>query len=272
MREVEMKRSTDRMLTTHAGSLPMRSDLSGMLHAQDAGQPYDERVLQKRLASAVAEAVKMQVEHGIDIITDGEQSKTSFITYLSRRLTGIATRPGAVARAVSDRQRQDFPDYFRAQRTAAPGFGRRQFYCVGPLRYTGQEAVQTDLDNLQAAMVSVQAEEAFLPAVAVGTVEHWIANEYYPSDEAFLFALADALHEEYKAISDAGFLLQLYVAAYWQYPSHPHHAGGEADVDRVCRFSRRVSMPTGLRSRRWQSETVVGGSEPTSCLSRTITI
>jgi hypothetical protein len=113
-----------------------------------------------------------------------------------------------VARAVSDRQRQDFPEYFAAQRAAAPGIGRRQFSCVGPLQYIGQEAVQTDIANLQSAMAGVQVENAFIPAVAVGTVEHWIANAYYPSDEAFLFALADALHEEYRAIVEAGFILQ----------------------------------------------------------------
>ena len=204
-----MQRSTHRILTTHAGSLPMPSDLRDMLHAREGGQPYDAPALQKRLTGAVATVVQQQAEHGIDIITDGEQSKTSFTTYLSERLAGIETRPGAVARAVSDRQRQDFPEYFAALRTAAPGVGRRQFYCVGPLRYTGQAAVQTDINNLRAALTSVKVDEACLTAVAVGTVEHWIANEYYPSDEAFLFALADALHEEYKAIVEAGFLLQL---------------------------------------------------------------
>jgi 5-methyltetrahydropteroyltriglutamate--homocysteine methyltransferase len=204
-----MQRSTDRMLTTHAGSLPKPSDLDALLHAKEAGQPYDAPALPQRLARAVTEVVQQQVEYGLDIISDGEQSKTSFTTYVSERLAGIETRPGAVARAVSDRQRQDFPAYFAAQRAAAPGVGRRQFYCVGPLQYIGQDAVQTDIANLKTAMAGVQAAEAFLPAVAVGTVEHWIANEYYPSDEVFLFALADALHEEYKAIVEAGFLLQL---------------------------------------------------------------
>ena len=116
-----MKRSTDRVLTTHAGSLPMPSDLSEMLRTKEAGQPYDAQALQQRLARAVATVVQQQVENGIDIITDGEQSKTSFTTYLSERLAGIETRPGAVARAVSDRQRQDVPEYFAAQRAAAPG-------------------------------------------------------------------------------------------------------------------------------------------------------
>jgi 5-methyltetrahydropteroyltriglutamate--homocysteine methyltransferase len=204
-----MQRSTDRILTTHAGSLPMPPDLGEMLRAKEAGQPYDAPALQRRLASAVAAAVQKQAENGIDIITDGEQSKASFTTYLSERLAGIETRPGAVARAVSDRQRQDFPEYFAAQRAAAPGLGRRQFYCIGPLQYTGQAAVQTDIDNLKAALAGVQTVEAFIPAVAVGTVEHWVANEYYTSDEAFLFALADALREEYKTIVDAGFILQL---------------------------------------------------------------
>jgi 5-methyltetrahydropteroyltriglutamate--homocysteine methyltransferase len=221
----EMKRSTDRILTTHAGSLPMPPDLGEMLRAKEAGQPYDAQALQGRLASAVAEAVQKQAENGLDIITDGEQSKTSFTTYLSERLAGIETRPGAVARAVSDRQRRDFPEYFAAQRAAAPGVGRRQFYCIGPLQYTGQEAVQTDIDNLKAALAGVQTVEAFIPAVAVGTVEHWIANEYYPSDEAFLFALADTLREEYKTIIDAGFILQL------DNPNLPDGFGLYTDLD-----------------------------------------
>src|SRR5262245_57002517 len=100
-----MKRSTDRILTTHAGSLPMPSDLSEMLRTKEAGQPYDALALQQRLTRAVAAVVQQQVENGIDIITDGEQSKTSFTTYLSERLAGIETRPGVVARAVSDRRR-----------------------------------------------------------------------------------------------------------------------------------------------------------------------
>jgi 5-methyltetrahydropteroyltriglutamate--homocysteine methyltransferase len=220
-----MQRSTDRILTTHAGSLPMPPDLGEMLRAKEAGQPYDAPALQRRLASAVAAAVQKQAENGIDIITDGEQSKASFTTYLSERLAGIETRPGAVARAVSDRQRQDFPEYFAAQRAAAPGLGRRQFYCIGPLQYTGQAAVQTDIDNLKAALAGVQTVEAFIPAVAVGTVEHWVANAYYPTDEAFLFALADALRQEYRAIVDAGFILQL------DNPNLPDGFGLYTDLD-----------------------------------------
>jgi 5-methyltetrahydropteroyltriglutamate--homocysteine methyltransferase len=108
--------------------------------------------LQRRLASAVAAAVQKQAENGIDIMTDGGQSKTSFTTYLSERLAGIETRPGAVARAVSDRQRQDFPEYFAAQRAAAQGFGRRQFYCIGP----PQDIVDLMLD-VQVEAYSVEA-------------------------------------------------------------------------------------------------------------------
>src|SRR4029450_8929395 len=127
----------------------MPSDLSAMLRAKEAGQPYDAQALPQRLACAVAAVVQQQAENGIDIITDGEQSKTSFTTYLSERLAGIETRPGAVGRAVGDRQRQDFPEAFAAQRAAPPGAGRRQFYCVGLLQYTGRAAVQTDIHNLQ---------------------------------------------------------------------------------------------------------------------------
>ena len=219
-----MQRSTDRILTTHAGSLPMPADLHAMLRAREAGEPYDALAVQTRLTRAIAEVVQQQAEHGLDILSDGEQAKTSFTTYVSERLSGIETHPGAVARAVSDRQRHDFPDYFAALRTAA-GVGRRQFYCIGPLQYAGQAALQTDIANLQTALVGIQAAEAFLPAVAVGTVEHWIANEYYPSDEALLFAMTDALHEEYRAIVEAGFLLQL------DNPNLPDGFGLYTDLD-----------------------------------------
>jgi 5-methyltetrahydropteroyltriglutamate--homocysteine methyltransferase len=96
MEDQEMQRSTDRMLTTHAGSLPKPSDLDAMLRAQEAGRPYDAPALQQRLARAVVEVVRQEAEHGLDIISDGEQSKTSFTTYVSERLAGIETRPGTV--------------------------------------------------------------------------------------------------------------------------------------------------------------------------------
>jgi 5-methyltetrahydropteroyltriglutamate--homocysteine methyltransferase len=113
MEDQEMQRSTDRILTTHAGSLPIPADLHAMLRAREAGQSYDAAALPTRLTRPVAEVVQQQTEHGLDILSDGEQSKTSFTTYVSERLSGIETRPGALARAVSDRQRHDFPEYFK---------------------------------------------------------------------------------------------------------------------------------------------------------------
>ena len=175
---------------------------------QEAGQPYDAPALQMRLTRAVAEVVQQQAEHGLDIISDGEQSKTSFTTYVSERLAGIETRPGAVARAVSDRQRQDFPEYFAAQRAAAPASGGASSTASGHCSTLARKRCRRTSPTCRAPWPACRSRRPF-SAVAVGTAEHWIANAYYPSDEAFLFALADALHEEYKAIIEAGFILQL---------------------------------------------------------------
>ena len=178
-----MQRSTDRILTTHAGSLPMPADLHAMLRAREAGQPYDAPALQTRLTRAVAEVVQQQAEHGLDILSDGEQSKTSFTTYVSERLSGLETRPGAVARAVSDRQRHDFPEYFAAQRPAA-GVGRRQFYCIGPLQYTGQAALQTDIANLQIDDPRLVSYYMMHPERSVADCRRWAAQRVAAINDA----------------------------------------------------------------------------------------
>ena len=111
---------------------------------------------------------------------------------------------------ISGRDMQEFPEYF-ATRGGFGGAGAntRQVFCNGRLKYIGQAAVQADIDHFKAALQGVQAEETFLPAIAPGTIEHWMRNRYYPTDEAYLSAIADAMHEEYRAIVDAGFLLQI---------------------------------------------------------------
>ena len=218
-----MKRSTERILTTHAGSLARPDDLREMLIAKDEGRPHDQEVFARRVRSAVAEVVRKQVECGIDIVNDGEESKRSFTTYARERLGGVEERPlrpgERVLAMIYGRDAVEFPEYFAGRGNLAG----REAVCVGPLTYTGQAAVQADIDNLKAALDGVQVEEAFLPAVAPGTIEHWLKNDYYPGDEAFLSAIAEAMHEEYKAIVDAGFLLQIDdpdLADGWQIQSH----------------------------------------------------
>ncbi|HEY7495368.1 MAG TPA: cobalamin-independent methionine synthase II family protein [Candidatus Tectomicrobia bacterium] len=208
-----MQRSTDRILTTHAGSLPRPADLRDMVAARSSGQPYDAEALTQRLRRAVAEVVQQQREAGLDSINDGELGKTNFTNYARERLSGFAERSRTspetpAAQLIFGRDQQAFPEYF-ATRGGFAGAGQNPVFCTGPLTYQGQAAVQADIDHFTAALQGIEVLEAFLPAVAPGTIEHWLRNEYYPTDEAYLYAIADAMHEEYKAIVDAGFLLQI---------------------------------------------------------------
>ncbi|MCI0440115.1 MAG: cobalamin-independent methionine synthase II family protein [Chloroflexi bacterium] len=203
-----MKRSTERILTTHAGSLARPPDLREMVLARSSGQPVDERALSRRLRSAVAEVVRQQVEVGLDSINDGEFSKVSFTSYARERLSGHeprAARPGEVLSKIYGRDVLEFPEYFEGR----GNLGGREVVCTGPLKYIGYDAVQIDIQNFKAALAGVEDREGFLPAVAPGTIEHWMENRYYRTDEEFLNAIADAMHEEYKAITDAGILLQI---------------------------------------------------------------
>jgi len=210
-----MLKSTDRIKATHAGSLPRPEDLREMVVARGTGKPYDAEALSKRLKSAVKEVVQKQIALGMDSINDGELSKISFTTYCNERLGGIAPREvpagtGPTARSINGRDKQNFPNYFNA------GGGRFNhsiqqtvYFATEPLKYIGQAAVKEDIENFKAALEGVSGVEAFLPANSPGTIEHWLHNEHYPDREALLFAIADAMREEYKAITDAGFLLQI---------------------------------------------------------------
>jgi 5-methyltetrahydropteroyltriglutamate--homocysteine methyltransferase len=195
--------------------LPRPPDLREMLTARSNRQPYDEQAFAARVKDAVAEVVRLQVESGIDIVNDGELSKPNFTNYVRERISGFELRQykpgeGPPAWSISARDKQEFADYFAARSGRAQiGTGQRGVIAVGPLQYVGQAAVQADIANFKAALQGVAVTEAFLPAVAPGSIEHWMANEYYPSDEAYLYAIADAMHEEYQAIADAGFLLQI---------------------------------------------------------------
>lgn len=205
-----MKRSTNRILTTHAGSLARPKDLLEIMDAKLKGQPYDSEAYARRVRGAVAEVVAKQVECGVDIITDGEQGKASFNAYVVERLTGfepVASSAERIAARMKLNEARAFPEYYEkyfAEHMCGVG-PNLQVVCTGPVAYKGQEAVRADIDNLKAALKGLTPEEVFMPAIAPG---FW-SNQYYRTDEEFQYALAEALRVEYLAIVDAGFILQI---------------------------------------------------------------
>jgi 5-methyltetrahydropteroyltriglutamate--homocysteine methyltransferase len=204
-----MQRSSNRILTTHCGSLPRPTDLLDLMKAKITGQPYDAAAYAARVRSAVSEIVRQQVECGIDIPTDGEQGKQGFFAYVNERLAGFEPRPGPRP-AMFQAEVEAFPEYYRQYfSTAMLGVALAplvQFACTGPVSYRGQEAVRLDIENLKAALKGLEPADVFLPAVAPSGVGK---NEFYPSYEEYMHAVAEALSHEYRAIVDAGFLLQI---------------------------------------------------------------
>ena len=203
--------STDRILTTHAGSLPRPQDLREMVAAKASGATHDTALLDERLRSAVAEVVRRQVECGIDCVNDGELSKTNFTDYVRWRIAGYQDRPSSGQRrlSITARDQRKFPGYFESNPRRWSLGPPTMPVCVSALRYVGHAELAKDLDNFRAALAGVSVAAAFLPANTPGTIEHWMLNEHYRDDEAFVFAIADVMHEEYQAIVDAGFLLQI---------------------------------------------------------------
>jgi 5-methyltetrahydropteroyltriglutamate--homocysteine methyltransferase len=202
-----MKRSTDRILTTHAGSLPRPADLLEAVQAREEGKPVDEKAHAARLPAAVAEIVNKQVELGIDIVDDGEFGKASFVSYVNERLGGF--EPDTRARQNSwaaSREANSFPEFYAATLAASR---QTRKVCTGPIGYRGQAHVQRDIDNLKSALGGAKPAEAFMPAISPASAADWQRNEYYKSDEEYLFAVADAMREEYEAIVGAGFVLQI---------------------------------------------------------------
>ncbi|HWZ68513.1 MAG TPA: cobalamin-independent methionine synthase II family protein [Stellaceae bacterium] len=209
-----MKRSTERILTTHVGSLPRPLDLLEMIQAKERGGAFDAATFAARVKSAVAEIVERQAEAGIDILADGEMGRFGFIPYVNERLTGLEARPNPRSEGAwaQSREHLAFPEYYAwaAQMPgAAGGAQRNQWVCTGLIAYKGQEVLARDIDNLKGALAQVRYEEAFMPAVSPAQLAGWNKNEYYKSDEEFRIALADALHEEYRAIVEAGLVLQI---------------------------------------------------------------
>jgi 5-methyltetrahydropteroyltriglutamate--homocysteine methyltransferase len=206
MEEALMKRSTDRILTSHVGSLPRPPDLRQMLDAKARGEPYDKDAFAKRLKTAVAETVQKQAEVGLDVINDGEMHKPSWSGYVRDRLGGFEIKPLV---SVVGREQREFPEY-SAGRTGGVREAAPSMVCTGPITYIGQAEIQEDIDNLKAAVARANVTEVFMAAVGPDNVGYQPGqNEYYPNDEAYIEANAAAMKTEYKAIADAGFVLQI---------------------------------------------------------------
>jgi len=211
-----------------------------LLSARAAGELYDAATLTTELRSAVADVVRQQVAHGIDVVNDGEYSKTGWAAYFVSRLSGLSVRPGerSVIGPITARDARLFPEWFEvaqsiggpqyswvaraAAQRAGIGVGgavAQGTFCTGPLKHVGHADVETDIANLKAAAEGLPIAELCLTALAPATTEFFVRNEHYRSDEEFVFAIADAMREEYKAITDAGILLQLdepALATNWQ--------------------------------------------------------
>jgi 5-methyltetrahydropteroyltriglutamate--homocysteine methyltransferase len=203
-----MKRSTQRILTTHTGSLPRPAALLELVRASAKGEPVERRAFEAQVQSAVRETVKKQAEAGIDVVSDGEMSKPGFFNYVRFRLNGI--EPADQPRF---QMAEPFPGYnaWRAQQTGATGgllFEGRPA-CVGPLSWRDKAAIETDIANFKAALATVAAEEAFVPSASIGIIAQRIPNRCYPTYERYVEALAEVMREEYLAIAKAGFILQI---------------------------------------------------------------
>jgi 5-methyltetrahydropteroyltriglutamate--homocysteine methyltransferase len=200
-----MKRSTERILTTHTGSLPRPDDLIRTMFAREEGVPVDSSALAARIRSAVADVVDKQVQAGIDVVSDGELSKPSYATYVKDRLTGF----GGASHPLQYQDLVDFPGMARRV-FGDPGRARRKTpACDGAIGVRDPRAAQADVENLRAALTPVEATEGFMSAASPGVVSLFFKNEHYPSHEAYLFAIAEAMRHEYETVAKGGFVLQI---------------------------------------------------------------
>jgi 5-methyltetrahydropteroyltriglutamate--homocysteine methyltransferase len=208
---VTLQQNTDRIRTTHIGSLPRPHPLLDLMKAKLSGEPYDAEAYRSTLAQAVADCVRSQVECGIDFVTDGEFSKPGFFTYIQERLTGFEPRPDRKM-PMFQKEVAAFPEYYADYFNRAMMGGAlvpvMPMVCVGPIAYRGEAPLKIDIDNVKAAAkaAGVPNERVFLPATAPSGVG---VNEYYKSDEEYFHALADALGQEYRAIAAAGLIVQI---------------------------------------------------------------
>ncbi len=203
-----MKRSIDRILTTHTGSLPRPPDLVQMLVAHEAGQG-DDAALARRVREAVAEIVRKQAEVGVDVLNDGEMGKSLYSTYVKDRLTGF----GGKGEMIGMRDLVDYPEYaqkmYRDMGADPDAVAISMPACIGEVRVKDLEQVRADIDNLRTAAEGVKAEDVFMSAASPGVIALFLRNQHYPSHEAYVGALAAAMKEEYEEIAGAGLVLQI---------------------------------------------------------------
>jgi 5-methyltetrahydropteroyltriglutamate--homocysteine methyltransferase len=214
-----MKRSIERVLTTHTGSLPRPADLVAMLNAKELGEQYDAETFAARVRAAIVAIVAKQRDTGLDVIDDGEHSKVNWMAYARTRLSGLEELDSPPDFRTPTRDSIAFAAAYEdmrimlAARSGAMVAKRtvrsRKLVCTGPIRYVGEEEVHADIANLKAALAGVDAAEAFMTAISPSNLELYYENRYYASDEKYLNALADAMRVEYQAIVDAGLLLQI---------------------------------------------------------------
>jgi len=200
-----MIRSTERFLTTHTGSLPRPDDLVRIMYAKEEGIPVDHQALAERVRTAVAEVVKKQADIGVDIVNDGETSKPSYATYIKDRLDGF----GGTGNTFVYQDLADFPNL--AKRVFGdPGRSRRKTpACNAPIRVRDESAAKIDVENLKSALAGANTTHAFMSAASPGVVSLFFRNDYYPSQEAYLFAIAEAMRHEYEAVAGGGIVLQI---------------------------------------------------------------
>lgn len=200
-----MKHSSERILTTHVGSLPRPDDVMDFLTAKETGEPYDRAAFDSCMRRAVRDVVAEQVALGIDVVSDGEASKPGYATYIQDRLTGFSGTSPPIHFADLD----GFPKYRVRMGQAAAVRRIVRARCTGPVAVRDTLALEADLENFRDALDASEAEEGFLNAASPGVIAIFQSNDYYPSHETYLAALAAAMKEEYSAVTRAGFLLQV---------------------------------------------------------------
>ncbi|MBU18349.1 MAG: hypothetical protein CL725_11700 [Chloroflexi bacterium] len=201
-----MKRSESRILTTHTGSLPRSPELQELLRSRLDPKAGEAEEFRTGVDEGVADAVAKQFEIGIDVINDGEQGRVQYATYVKDRLTGFDGEQLLRARPRIDMV--DFPE-FAAQSGVSSSATIPWPACTGPIAWKDKDAVQRDIQRLQAATSGVKSEEVFITAASPGVIANFLVNEHYPSEEEYLYALAEVMKDDYKAIVDSGLLLQI---------------------------------------------------------------
>ncbi len=207
-----MRISTEGILTTHVGSLARPKRQLELLFAKERGEDYDGNEFESSTRQAVDDIVSSQATAGIDIVCDGEQGKSSFLTYIAERLDGFSPcEHQGEDLWIDSRETLAFPEFYDAHRKAREGLIAQpvKLQCTGPVQYVGHEILKREIANLKSAAEKHGVAEAFMTAVSPSDVEGQQSNAFYASDEAYLFAIADAMHHEYKAIVDSGLILQI---------------------------------------------------------------